>query len=64
MNGAGATLIAVASTWALVTIGLLYRIGTFVGDISARLNEIERRATAWDEALANGYRPRPPERRN
>ena len=47
------------ATWALAALAALIRIAYLMGTVSTRLQDLERRADAWDEAIANGYRPRP-----
>jgi len=60
-GGLNPTLTVAVVGWGVLSLALLYRIGYVMGRIDSRLTEIERRAQAWDQALANGYRPRPPE---
>lgn len=51
------------ATWALAALTALIRIAYLMGTVSSRLRDLERRADAWDEAISNGYRPRPTETR-
>ena len=62
MGAAEVTLIITLVPWSVGVLVLLYKIGNLMGQISQRLQDLERRAKAWDEAISNGYRPRPQNR--
>jgi len=55
-------LIGLAGGWATAALAALIKIAYTVGTVATRLQDLERRADGWDQALSNNYRPRPRER--
>ncbi len=56
-------LIGLAGGWATAALAALARIAYLMGTVATRLQDLERRADGWDQAISNGYEPRPRERR-